>query len=965
MKSKIYSSLSLNKSFYGFFVAMGIAVIILVLFLSYSFFNVLKENQINSRKLAFSKQVELAGRDIQNDFSSMYEDMLFFVNNLEPWTYDSTSNEVLAFEKRARRIFNNHRDVLDTIVVLFPQKTVSFHFDNQNNFLQTTYKNSTDVPVSKNDVVLTNINTGVGITVKTNLDRFFVYKLGNYYLGKSGDKFIYLDGEFLALGIEQQFANYIFEGSILSDISQNVNEGLKGDYLGFISSKESKETLKVLVHQYPFNLATYDENFAVIFIQDITYIGFSVYSAYFYLLLGLLLLLVFVILILYKFIKNTEYTNELLSKSSEEIEELFRRQTLLLQESKGFIYFQGPDREMTNVGDEVYNVLGYTKKDFVRNFKNYILNDDKRRLNKIIEDSINEKKEVVTSEIKFIKSNGEIIMARVFEKLLYNERGDYIGNVGICTDINEKFESEQELVKSENRLRAVLNSLPDLIFIYNNEGIFLDYYVQDESLLLYPASDSMGKNLFSVLPAPLNQEMMDVFTKVINTGKLQTIEFELMLSIGKRIFEARLYKLDESRIISMARDITAQKLWEKGLQEAMLSAEQSNKAKSEFLANMSHEIRTPMNGLLGIIGLLKETELDEIQKEYIEIIKDSGESLLNIIKDILDYSKIEAGEMSLNPKIFNLKNEIEKALRIFSGLVSEKNLRFTYQFDSMIPEYVHLDKEKLIQILINIIGNAIKFTPEGGKVNLKISGEKILETNIILHFEITDSGIGIPKDQINNLIKPFVQVDSTNTRQHQGTGLGLAISYKFIELMGGQLSIESEIGSGSTFTFSVFGKIWNKENDLSDAKIIEDEDVVFMEWKNMAEKYPLKVMVAEDNRTNLRFMDMLMGQLVYSYVVASNGEEAVKLAKINDFDLILMDIQMPVMNGLDACRNIRKLRPNSVEIIGLSANAFQEDVDRAIEAGMNEYLTKPVKIEDLAEIFKKCSKNKENKKEVD
>jgi PAS domain S-box-containing protein len=965
MKSKIYSSFSLSKGYYTWFVAIGISVILLVLFLSYSFFNILKENQINSRKQIFSKQVELAGKDIQRDFTSMYDDMVFFVNNLEPWTYERTSNEELAFEKRARRIFNNHRDVLDTIVVTFPNRTVSFHFDNQNNFLKTTYKDILEVPVNEGDIALTNPSKGVGITVKINLNRFFIYKLGNYYLGKSGDKFIYKDGELISLEMENEFGNHIFEGSILSGISQNVNEGLKGDYIGFISSLETKEKLKVLVHQYPFNLSSLEEKYAVVFIQDITYIGFAVYSAYFYLLFGLLALLVFVILILYKFIKNTQYANELLSRNSEEIEELFRRQTLLLQESKGFIYFQSTNGEMTKVGDEVYNVLGYTKKDFVKNFKEYILSDDRQRLDKLIKNSIKEKKEVVTAQIQFRKASGDTIMVRIFEKLLYDTEGKYLGNVGICTDINDKYESEQELIKSENRLRAVLNSLPDLIFIYDYQGVFLDYYVQDESLLLYPASESMGKNLFNVLPYPLNRDMTSTFSKVIQTGKMQTIEFELMVSIGKRIFEARIFKLDEGRVISMARDITAQKLWEKGLQEAMLSAEQSNKAKSEFLANMSHEIRTPMNGLLGIINLLEDTRLDNIQKEYVEIIKDSGESLLNIISDILDYSKIEAGEMSLNPKIFNFRNEIEKSLKIFSGLVNEKNISFTYQFGSMMPEYVELDKEKLIQILINIIGNAIKFTPEGGRVNLKISGEEILGKSIILNFEITDSGIGIPEDQISNLTKPFVQVDSSNTRQHQGTGLGLAISHKFIELMGGQLSISSEIGIGSTFSFSVFGKIWNEEKSISAKEIISDEESTILDWKNMADKYPLKIMIAEDNKTNLRFMDMLMGQLGYSYEVASNGAEAVDLAKINDYDLILMDIQMPVMNGLDACRKIRKSRSNSVEIIGLSANAYQEDVDRALKAGMDAYLTKPVKINDLADIFKNCSEKKFNKKEVD
>jgi PAS domain S-box-containing protein len=963
MRPNKYPKFPQIKNYHTGFVVIGILIVFLVLFLTFSFFNALKKNQTDSRNQSLSSQVELAGKEMQRDFTFLYEDMLFFINNLEPWTYERTSNESLAFEKRARRIFNNHRDILDTIFVSFPRHHVSFYFDNQNNFLKKTYESRADMPIQPHDITLSNPNKEVAISIKLDFDRFFLFILGNYYLGKNGFKLIYKNGEYLDISSELNFDNSNINAAVLSEINGDILEGLKGNYTGLYDSPEAGKKLRVLIHQYPFNLTPLEDKYAVVFIQDISNLGFSLYRAHFYLLFGLLLLLAFVILILYRFIKNSRYANQILEKNSAEIEELFRRQTLLLQESRGFIYFQDASGKMKNVGDEVLNVLGYEKGDFLENFKFYIEEEDFAILKALLKDSIKDKKEVVSSQFKIKKKDGSFIMVRIFEKLFYDKNGNYTGNVGICTDINEKYNSEVELIKSENRLRSVLNSLPDLIFIYDNEGTFIDYYVQDETMLLYPPSFSMGKNLFDVIPEPLNKVMMEAFSKVVKTGKMQRIEFDLMLKIGKRIFETRIFKLDENRVISMARDISSQKLWEKGLQEAMKASEESNKAKSEFLANMSHEIRTPMNGLLGIIGLLENTDLDEIQNEYVHLIKNSGESLLNIIRDILDYSKIEAGEMSVNPIAFNFKNEIQKTLGIFSGLIKEKNLQFSHLYISEVPEFVELDKEKLMQVLINIIGNAIKFTPEGGEISLLISSEKIVEKSIILYFEVKDTGIGIPEDHLGNLSKPFVQVDSSTTKSHQGTGLGLAISQRLIELMGGELTFESELGVGSTFSFSVIGKIWNMEDNLPD-KEFDIDDMGFFNWKNMALKYPLRILIAEDNTTNLRFMGMLMEQLGYDFAIAKNGIEAVKQAKENEIDLIFMDIQMPLMNGLDAASQIRKEIGNKIKIVGLSANAFQEDVEKAKNSGMDGYLTKPIKIKEIAFIIKDCSESISINKEV-
>ncbi|MCL6259596.1 ATP-binding protein [Aquiflexum sp. TKW24L] len=964
MIPKDYSLPKSETGLYRILVVLGIFVVFLITFLGLAFFQALNDNQINSSKTTLNKQAELASKQIENRFTAFYDDMVFFVNNLEPDTYAVNDNENLAFEKRARRIFNNHRDLLDTVKVIFPNQAVIFHFDNRNNFVKTFFdKQQLSQELGKNEIFLNNESKNVAIRAIVNLERFFIDEMTNYYLGISGEKLIYCDGKLLGTHEQKLKKGFLIDEKILEKIAAQVEEGLKGDFSGAFVNQNEELEFEALIHHYPFSIYPIKSKFTTVFVVNKNVVTSGIFSTHFYLILALLILLALVILILFKSIKNSQVTNEVLSKNADEISELFRRQALLLHETKGFIYFQDSDGKMTSVGREVKGILGYDTEDFALNYKKYISKKDIAKLEKAIEVSISNRKDSLSIELDFKTKTGKLRRTKIFERLEFDENENFLGNVGICTDIQEKYETEQEIVNSENRLRAVLKSLPDLIFIYDNEGRYLDFHVKNKSLLVAPLEGAIGKKMSEILPESLAKPIQQVFNNTIKTGNMQTVEYEVDIPSGKRLFEARFFRLDNDKVMSIARDITGQKLWERGLMEAKKAADQANLAKSEFLANMSHEIRTPMNGLLGIIPLLETTHLDQTQKDYIQIIKDSGESLLNIIKDILDYSKIESGEMTLYKSVFNFKNEIEKTLKIFSGLIKEKDIQFSFHFGQMVPEYVELDKEKLRQILINIIGNAIKFTPDGGKISVNISAESIFEKNVILNFEVKDNGIGIPADKIEMLTTPFFQLDSSSTKRHQGTGLGLAISQKIIELMGGEMIIKSEFGQGSEFTFSIFGTIWHKDENL-DVNVQEEEELEGFVWKDMAQEFPLKILLAEDNSTNLLFMDMLMIQLGYVYDVARNGAEAVRMVKESDYDLILMDIQMPVMNGLEATQVIRKSLGNKITIVGLSANAFQEDVDQALEIGMDSYISKPLKINEITSIIRSCSEKIHIKKEV-
>ena len=352
-----------------------------------------------------------------------------------------------------------------------------------------------------------------------------------------------------------------------------------------------------------------------------------------------------------------------------------------------------------------------------------------------------------------------------------------------------------------------------------------------------------------------------------------------------------------------------------------------------------------MNGLLGIIDLLESTNLNRIQKQYVDIIKNSGSSLLNIIRDILDYSKIESGKIEILPVIFDPVEELKDQVKILSGMASQNNLRLEISYGELPQTAIEGDKGKLNQVLLNLIGNAIKFTPEHGTVTVKMDLNPVDDYLYFLSFSISDTGIGIPAEHLEHLADPFYQVESSNTRTYQGTGLGLAIAKKIIELMGGQLDIQSEMGKGSVFSFSVIVKKVDQKSVVP-----ERNELTWKDIREMGTKFPLRILLAEDNDLNLQLMTLMFQQLGFQFEVAQNGVDALEKVKEQDFDVILMDVQMPLMNGLEATREIRKLKgKDNLVIIGLSANVFEEDQKKALESGMNDYLTKPIRLALLAD----------------
>jgi signal transduction histidine kinase/ActR/RegA family two-component response regulator len=369
-----------------------------------------------------------------------------------------------------------------------------------------------------------------------------------------------------------------------------------------------------------------------------------------------------------------------------------------------------------------------------------------------------------------------------------------------------------------------------------------------------------------------------------------------------------------------------------------IRAKRANKSKSEFLANMSHEIRTPLNAIMGFIDLLKEKESDSEKLQYMKTIQSSSVALLGIINDILDFSKIESGNLAIDKVDFNVEEEFKTLVDLFMAKASEKSINLVLIMDPNMPSALHTDPLRIKQVIANLISNAIKFTPRNGKVVLNIrydSGKLIVS--------ISDTGIGIAKDKQKHIFKAFSQAETSTTRKYGGTGLGLTISSRLISLLGGVLKLESDEGKGSTFSFKI------------DVEIGKHKKSVTTTTLNLDDIKGKKILLVEDNRANQMFMSLILKKFGLVYEIANDGLEAISAFEDGKFDLILMDENMPNLNGIEATKYILEQEEKNklihTPIIALTANALKGDREKFLDAGMDEYLTKPISKDRLAEVF--------------
>ena len=447
----------------------------------------------------------------------------------------------------------------------------------------------------------------------------------------------------------------------------------------------------------------------------------------------------------------------------------------------------------------------------------------------------------------------------------------------------------------------------------------------------------------------ISNEITDITAKIYHKRQLRMVELSnLSLEMGQR---AKLYDISLLVLLVVSgavigyhimRQFRRQHFLIKELDIAEKKASVAAQTKENFLANMSHEIRTPLSGILGFTNLLQKRPLDETSAEFVTSIQRSGENLMTIINDILDLSKIEAGMMRITPGIFSINGLLNSIETLFSERVKEKKLKISSNVETSIPDTLIGDATRLTQILVNLIGNAIKFTHQG-KVSIEVYTKQQSDNQITLGFKITDTGIGIDKEKLTEVFERFNQGEDSTTRNYGGTGLGLSIVKRLILLQKGDIEVYSEQGKGTTFNFYIpYGISKEQLNTIPTA----DKD----QFKDMSST-ALKVLVVDDNAINQSLMKYLLLQWNIDFDIASNGLEAVEYLRKKNCDLVLMDLQMPQMDGYTAVQQIREELKLDIPIIAMTAHALPGEREKCLSRGMNEYISKPIKEEELFKLI--------------
>jgi len=591
-------------------------------------------------------------------------------------------------------------------------------------------------------------------------------------------------------------------------------------------------------------------------------------------------------------------------------------------------------------------------------------------------------------ESEWITKSGEPRRISFSNVPMPNENGEVEYYIATGIDITDRYHANQELLKSETRFRSIWEASCEPMFLTDPGGMIVQVNAAFATMLGTDRDSLEGMNVTGLFH-PEDREALREYHRALYASNVKQhfLERELNFMHGPSgIFENTVTRVEmpgqPPQMLCILRDVTEQRRNAKELAGAKEAAEAANReliaanrnleetgrlaremadraealsaAKSDFLANMTHEVRTPLNGILGMTGLALETQLESDQREYLELVKSSAEALLSLVNDVLDFSKYEVGKLGLDSVEFSLRGLLRDVLRPMALRASVSGLVFESVVEDQVPDQVMGDPLRISQVLRNLVGNAIKFTQEG-KVSVKVRAESVEgsraeRSKVTLCFSVADTGIGIPVEKHRLIFEPFTQADGSTTRKYGGTGLGLSISSGLVQLMDGRIWVESEVGRGSAFHFTL---------TLQIAQPAEANEPVSLSSARGDRKRQLRILVAEDNSVNQRLAARLLEREGHSVTIAGSGQQALELfersvLERNEYDLILMDVQMPGLDGLQATARIREKERGSgarIPIVAMTAQAAESDRLRCLESGMDAYVTKPVHVPELMKMI--------------
>jgi PAS domain S-box-containing protein len=586
-------------------------------------------------------------------------------------------------------------------------------------------------------------------------------------------------------------------------------------------------------------------------------------------------------------------------------------------------------------------------------------------------------------ESEWIAKSGEARRISFSNVPMLNAAGKVERYIITGIDITDSHHADQELLKSETQFRSIWEASCEPMFLTDSSGMIVKVNAAFASMLNTAPALLEGMNVTGLFHPDQREELREYHrARYASSVKEHFFERELHFIHGPSgIFENSVTRVDipgqTPQMLCILRDVTGQRRNAEDLARAKEAAEAANReliavnrnleetgrlaremadraealsaAKSEFLANMTHEVRTPLNGILGMTGLALETPLQQDQREYLELVKSSAEALLSLVNDVLDFSKYEVGKLGLDRAEFSLRALVRDILRPLALRASMSGLVFESVVEEGVPDQLIGDPLRIGQVLRNLAGNAVKFTTEG-KVMVRVRAESVEGGKVTLRFSVSDTGIGIPAEKHRLIFEPFTQADGSTTRKYGGTGLGLSISSGLVELMDGRIWVESELGAGSIFQFTL---------TLQIATPADGNEPAAPSGARGDHKPRLRILVAEDNSVNQRLAARLLEREGHSVTIANSGQEALdlfesSLMERHEYDLILMDVQMPGLDGLQATKLIREMELGSrrrIPIVAMTAQATESDRLRCLESGMDAYVTKPVHVPELMKMI--------------
>ena len=635
------------------------------------------------------------------------------------------------------------------------------------------------------------------------------------------------------------------------------------------------------------------------------------------------------------------------------LEESSKKYQEILANARDIIFIMDMDGKILEANAAAVRSYGYTKEEMLS-----IEIPEFRELADATQEQMNQAGEQwVLFETRHIRRDASTFPVEVNAQLIEMDGRKCI--LSFVRDISERKMAELELQQSEEkqrrlyeRYRSLIINMPDSFaynkVIYDEAGTPLDYEILEineayERIFNVSRQEIIGKKyseLYSGEDSELFKQRMAEYGEVAST-RLELYRPKYYSKWSERWFAVKIYSPEPGFFVSIITDMTERIRVENELHLAKDTAEAANRAKSEFLANMSHEIRTPINGMVGMIDLTLLKELSQEQRENLEIAKACADSLLKIINDILDFSKIEAGKLVIEKIGFNIRDLLDSTIKAHLPLAIKKKLNLTSDCSSAIPQFLQGDPDRLKQILNNLLNNALKFTEHGG-VTLLAEVLALTEETVEVKFSISDSGIGISKQEQSKLFRTFSQVDGSITRKYGGTGLGLVITKQLVQMMGGTITVESQKGKGSTFSFC--------------QKFMLHEELSYPTQDNFSSAHtmkPLRILIVEDDKVSLMVLDLMLKEKGHFIESATNGSEALVLHAKNQYDVIFMDIQMPIMDGIEATAKIREREGKNrhTPIIALTAYALVGDREKFLSYGLDEYIPKPIKMGELFQIL--------------